>query len=339
MSLTELSFDVNEFGPDPLMEIDIRPDGRLEPVAELPAARNPARVYLASLSNGSQPTMRRSLDLSAGVLTHYRCDHQNCPWWLLRKAHTNALRAWLAQNVHYRTGNKVLSAVRGTLRAAWEMEQMSTDEYMRAVSIKGIKGSTPDQSVGRALSTGEVLALLAACQSDMTAAGPRDAAILGMGVRCGLRRAEIADLQLSDIDGDRVSIQHGKGNKTRIVYLATGVGDALIDWMAARGLQDGYLFLQIRKGGEILSAGMSAAAIYDALAKRAKQAGVKKFSPHDLRRTFAGDMLDAGADISTVQRLMGHANTATTAGYDRRGERAKRDAAGRLHLPWQRRFE
>lgn len=337
MSLPEIIFDVNEFGPDLLMDIDIRPDGRLEPVMELPAALNPARVYLASLSNGSQPTMRRSLDLSAEVLTHRRCDHHNCPWWLLRKAHTNALRAWLAQNLHYRTGNKVLSAVRGTLRAAWDMEQISTDDYMRAVSVKGIKGSGPEQATGRALSAGEIVALLNACRNDPTAAGPRDAAIIGMGVSCGLRRTEIAELQLNDIDDDRVSV-HGKGNKTRSVYLNSGVFDALADWLFVRGRQEGPLFLQIRQGGTIMSASLSDAAIYDVLSKRAQQAGVKDFSPHDLRRTFAGDMLDAGADISTVQRLMGHASASTTAGYDRRGERAKKEAAGRLHLPWQRLF-
>lgn len=334
MSLPEISFDVNEFGPDPLMEIDIRPDGRLEPVVELPAARNPARVYLASLSNGSQPTMRRALDLSAGILTHYRCNHWNCPWWLLRKAHTNALRAWLAQNLNYRTGNKILSAVRGTLRAAWDMEQISTDDYMRAISVKGIKGTGKEQAAGRALSPGEIMALLNACRLDPTPAGARDAAIIGLGVRCGLRRSEIADLQLSDINGDQVSV-HGKGNKARTVYIEFGLDDAIADWLAARGRHDGPLFLQVRQGGTVLPSGMSDAAIYDALAKRAKEAGVKDFSPHDLRRTFAGDLLDAGVDLSTVQKLMGHVSASTTAGYDRRGERAKKEAATRLHFPWR----
>lgn len=46
---------------------------------------------------------------------------------------------------------------------------------------------------------------------------------------------------------------------------------------------------------------------------------------------------DAGADSATVQRLMGHANANTTSGYDRCGERAKRDAVGRLHMSWTRR--
>ena len=49
-------------------------------------------------------------------------------------------------------------------------------------------------------------------------------------------------------------------------------------------------------------------------------------------------MLDAGIDLSTVQKLMGHANANTTSGYDRRGERAKRDAVCKPHVPYQRRF-
>jgi site-specific recombinase XerD len=74
-------------------------------------------------------------------------------------------------------------------------------------------------------------------------------------------------------------------------------------------------------------------AIYDILKRRAGQAGLETFSPHDIRRTFAGNLLDAGVDLATVQRLMGHSDPATTAGYDRRSETVKKDAVSRLTIP------
>ena len=76
----------------------------------------------------------------------------------------------------------------------------------------------------------------------------------------------------------------------------------------------------------------------DAEEARRQQANMAPFTPHDLRRTFAGDLLDAGTDLATVQKLMGHADTNTTVGYDRRGEQAKRSAVKKLHVPYQRRY-
>ena len=74
--------------------------------------------------------------------------------------------------------------------------------------------------------------------------------------------------------------------------------------------------------------------IYHILIMRGKESCVAGFTPHDLRRSFAGDLLDAGADLSTVQKLMGHSDANATAGYDRRGEHAKRSAVRKIHVPY-----
>jgi len=80
---------------------------------------------------------------------------------------------------------------------------------------------------------------------------------------------------------------------------------------------------------------MSSHAVYLVCRKRAEEAGISTFSPHDMRRSFVSDLIDSGADLSVTQRLAGHSSITTTAGYDRRPEARKREAAERLHFPWR----
>ena len=80
---------------------------------------------------------------------------------------------------------------------------------------------------------------------------------------------------------------------------------------------------------------MFSQAIYNMLFKRSRKQAFTASSPHDMRRTFISHLLDAGADISTVSKMAGHANIQTTARYDRRPEEAKRKAAELLHVPYK----
>jgi integrase/recombinase XerD len=110
-----------------------------------------------------------------------------------------------------------------------------------------------------------------------------------------------------------------------------------------RGAGPGPLCGPINKGGKLrlnedgTPSGMTDQAVYNLLKKRAAQAGVPDFSPHDFRRTFVGDLLDRGVDLVTVQKLAGHAAVDTTGRYDRRPEAVKKQAAQKLHFPYRRR--
>jgi integrase len=132
-----------------------------------------------------------------------------------------------------------------------------------------------------------------------------------------------------------VRIRNGKGNKERLTYLPDGAISAVRGWLSVRGDAPGPLFYSIRRGDHMENKGLTDQAIYNIMASRANSAGVRKFSPHDLRRTFAGDLLDAGEDIATVQKMMGHSNVNTTAGYDRRDGKTKKKAASKLHVPYR----
>jgi len=313
-------------------------DAPLAPVSGS-AGQNPAAVYLRRLPSASgRRTMRQALEVIAGIVSGGRCTAETLPWAGIRYHHAAGIRAALIERYGPATVNKCLSALRGTLEEAEGLSLMPYEEYRKAIkSLRVVKGETLLR--GRALSSGEVMALASVCLSDPTPAGKRDAAILALLFACGLRRAEAVALDISDVDTETgaIAVRGGKGRKDRTTYAVNGAWEAVHAWITARGMVPGPLLLPIAKGGKIEIRRMTDQAIYLALRKRAGQAKVKVFSPHDLRRTFASEMLDTGADIATVQKMMGHADPATTARYDRRGEEAKKKAALLLHFPYARR--
>ncbi len=229
------------------------------------------------------------------------------------------------------------AALRGIARYARNLNLITAEEHDRIRDVQAVKGSR--LPAGRAVLEGELGALVRACAADPTPAGVRDAAIFAVLYIGGVRRSELAGLDLADWTPDppTLRVRHGKGDKERLVPLVGGAADALTDWLALRGDRPGGLFLPITRHGKIAGERMTSHAIYNVLAKRQAEAGVAKLSPHDFRRTFVGDLLDAGVDLSTVQQLAGHASVTTTARYDRRGEATKRKAVEMLHFPYRRR--
>lgn len=328
-----------------MTEITIYEPAAITTPANYSADKHPALVYLASIGASSRRPMSQSLNAIAatlGLVPAHSADGKEItymfvPWGAMRYEHTQAIRAKLGERYSATTANRHLSALRGVLKDAWRLGYMSAEDYQRAVDLKSVKGEKVMQAEsGRHLASGEIKALVDSC-NDATKAGWRDGAIIAVGYGCGLRRSEIANLELADYDAANGSllIRQGKGNKARIGYLPGGAVAALAGWLALRGDAPGPLFYSIRRGDHMESKGLTDQAIYNILASRATLAGVKAFTPHDLRRTFAGDLLDAGEDISTVQKMMGHSNVNTTAGYDRRDSKSKKKAASKLHVPYR----
>jgi integrase len=141
------------------------------------------------------------------------------------------------------------------------------------------------------------------------------------------------------LDDGRLVVRRAKRNKQRAVYLPLGAVAAVRDWLSRRGDAPGPLFLPINKGDRIIHKDkpLTPQAIQVILERRAVAAGVSGCSPHDFRRTFVGNLLDAGVDLATVQGLVGHASPTTTARYDRRPDAVKAAAVAKLHVPYSRR--
>lgn len=298
----------------------------------IPLTLHPAVVYLSSLGKGSRSTMTQSLDAIAQLLTNGDCDHRTLDWTKLRYRHTIALRTVLLENYAPATANKILCALRRVLKEALRLELIEATDYAKAVDLPSIKDTRKLR--GRALTPDEITALMMVCETDEGAAGVRDLALIAILRGCGLRRSEVVNLELRDYHPQQLSldIRNGKGGKDRTVYLPEDAIAYIEDWLAVRGNKPGALLCPIRRGGHIQYRHMVADAVLKIMQKRAKEAGVQSFSPHDFRRTFCSDLLDAGVDIVTVQKLAGHASPVTTAKYDRRGEETKRKAVQKLRL-------
>lgn len=314
---------------------DPRPGGELVLAEPLPRGLHPVLVYLASLSEGSRRTMRASLENMAGFISGGEADALTLAWHELRYQHTTFIRSTLAEAYKPATANKMLSALRGVLKECFRLGYTTAEDYQRARDLSTVKGySLPP---GRSLSQGELMRLFEVCaESNKKNRGARDAAVVALLYGCGLRRSEAVALDLADYDAEagEVRVRGAKGRKDRITYAAGGAQDAIEAWVRVRGEEEGTLLYPINKGDRVQRRRMSDQAIYDILRRLGREIKTKSFAPHDMRRTFIGDLLDAGADLSAAQQLAGHSSVETTARYDRRGERAKKKAASLLHVPY-----
>jgi site-specific recombinase XerD len=151
-----------------------------------------------------------------------------------------------------------------------------------------------------------------------TLEGKRDNAILELLFSTGLRISELTGLCIDDVDmtRDEFSVR-GKGDKVRVVFLSDSARKAVQDYLKSRKDMDDAMFVRygrkVNDGGDLR---LSPRAVQRLLKKYATQSGITcKVTPHVIRHSFATDLLSNGADLRSVQVLLGHANIATTQIY------------------------
>ncbi len=302
---------------------------RLEPAS-------PVGDYICTLnSDEGQRTSLTCLRRVARLLGATSTEEVN--WEAMRYSHVEKFKDQLRKKGYQPSSiNATLAALKGVARSAWRLDLMPDKDYLKIKDVRGVPAKR--DRAGRALSFEELSALLDACARDPSPAGARDACLVALMAGGGLRRSEAVAAHLDHwCARDHALHVHGKGNRERRVYFDEGGARLyILAWLRVRGAGEGALLRPVTQRGAVLPRAISAQAAYHALIKRARQAGLRRsFSPHDLRRTWATEMLDGGADINLVKQLLGHASIDTTAIYDRRPEAAKREAARSFKLPFR----
>jgi integrase/recombinase XerC len=225
------------------------------------------------------------------------------------------LRAYMAW-LHERGYAKATVARRIAAVRSW-CRFLRRQGVLTANPADGLRGPRQDKKLPHFLGEEELTRLLRAPPGDCPL-GRRDRAILESLYSAGLRVSELVGLNLEDVDLDAgLATVRGKGKRERLALLGKPAQIAITHWLgdreawtAASRKPQPALFLN-QRGGRLTTRSVGRL-----LEKHLKQAGLDpRTSPHTLRHSFATHLLDRGADIRSVQELLGHRSLATTQIY------------------------
>jgi len=229
------------------------------------------------------------------------------------------------------TQNFTLNVIKSLSEEAWHAQLISEKQYTAIAKIPQFRGEYKRSP--SCLTNTEIKQILLSCVAEGSVKGIRDAAIIATGIGCGLRRTELAELEISDIDfSTRLLHVSGKGNKERLIGINTTVKLYIEKWLRLRG-QSGspYCFTPLsRTSKAVTSRHLNDESIYLIVQSRALKSIGRPISTHDLRRTFASQMLSKQVDLNTLRLLLGHSDIRTTQIYDRRDELARILAAAEI---------
>jgi integrase/recombinase XerD len=271
--------------------------------AELDAARNTQLAYARDLADFTTWLDRRGLDLDTAARADVEAYLVHCD----------------AQGLAPATRARRLSAIKQIYRFAFEEGWRDDNPAIQ------VKGPGREKRLPKILSEGEVNALLAAAR---TTGRPeerlRNTCLMELLYATGMRVSELVSLPVSAARGDpRMLLVRGKGGRERMVPMSTPAREALRAWLQRRDAAEdearakgkppsAFLFPSTGKAGFL-----TRHRFYGLIKDFAVAAGVSpaKVTPHTLRHAFATHLLANGADLRSIQTLLGHADVSTTEIY------------------------
>lgn len=215
--------------------------------------------------------------------------------------------------------------------------------FLKYLRRQGIESLNPER-IELAKVGGRDLDLITADELNRLMKGPtgeslqalRDRAILELLFSTGLRVSELCSLNADlDLTRDEFSVR-GKGDKVRVVFLSTSAKKTIAEYLKKRGDMGEALFVGYGRGGKS-GKGKDAGRLTSRSVERiVKQYAIKggitrKVTPHVIRHSFATDLLENGADLRSVQALLGHANIATTQVYTHVTDKHLREVHKNFH--------
>ena len=232
----------------------------------------------------------------------------------LDQADTTVILAWL---VHLaRKGLAPKSRARHLITVRGLYKFLVNQGHVTASPVTDVDIPKTGQALPKIMSIPEVEALLAAIDTTRPR-GLRNAAMLEIMYGAGLRVSELIHLRLSDINLDANLVRvMGKGARERMVPIGSQAGKAAMQWkdqarpLVLKHLTSQYLF--VARGTQP----MTRQGFWKIIKKYAAAAGISRnITPHTLRHSFATHLLEGGADLRSVQTMLGHADISTTQIY------------------------
>ncbi len=245
-----------------------------------------------------QSAIQNPIQITEDVVRDYRL-------WLNRQENHQKIGASLKRN----TQNYHLIALRAFLRylAKRKVSSLVPDSIELA--------KTPARNLD--LISGTELERFLSAPDTVNVKGLRDRAILELFFSTGLRVSELCSLNTDSIDlsQDEFSIR-GKGEKIRVVFLSPTAKEAIRSYLKVRKDMEEALFMGLSKINKNKSDRLTPRSVERIVKYYAVKAGIgKRMTPHVLRHSFATDLLQNGADIRSVQMMLGHSSVSTTQIY------------------------